>query len=105
MDIKSIGKRISFYRQKANLTTKQLSKRVGISQIYLNEIERGNKTPSLKTYISICNELKIGLDTVAIDSLDVSNDVMANEIVKKAYSLSFKNPKLTRAVLDALLEN
>lgn len=60
MRYKMIGLKIAYYRKMRGYTQGQLAGKVGISTIYLGQIERGNngKSYSLETLLSIA----VGLD-------------------------------------------
>lgn len=105
MDRIAFGKRLHENRIKQGLSSRQLAQKVNISQIHINEIERGNKTPSLETFIKICNALKITSDSILIDNLSVSHDLLCDEVSEKVKRLSIKNVNVVNAVLDALLNN
>ena len=57
--IKIVQCNIKRYRKLRNLTQAKLSEACDISQDYLSEIERGKKTPSLETLITIAKHLNI----------------------------------------------
>ena len=57
--IKIIQINIKKYRLEKKLTQEALSEMCGISTDYLSEIERGKKTPSLKTFVLIAQKLNI----------------------------------------------
>lgn len=42
-----------------NISQNKLSKLVGITQAFMNEIESGRKSPSIEVLIKICEELGI----------------------------------------------
>lgn len=67
---KLFGKRIKIAREKQNMTQAYLSEKVGISQNFLGDIERGLKLPSLTKLIAISNTLKLSLDSMFADSID-----------------------------------
>lgn len=46
---RKLGERIKILRKTANLTQNKLSEQVGISEKYLQYIEKGSRQPSLKT--------------------------------------------------------
>ena len=56
-----IGQRIRKLRLKQGFKAKDFAREVNISRVYLNEIERGTKTPSLDTMQKICDALGITL--------------------------------------------
>ena len=46
-------------REKLKLSQHQLAKKLGITQTFLSEIERGRKNPSLEQFFKICEALDI----------------------------------------------
>lgn len=48
-------------REASGLSQHQLAKKLGITQTFLSEIERGRKNPSLDQFFRICEALDISL--------------------------------------------
>jgi len=48
-------------REACGLSQYQLAKQLGITQMFLSEIERGRKNPSLEQFFNICEALDIKL--------------------------------------------
>ena len=46
-------------REKQGLSQNRLAKRLGVTQTFISEIERGRKNPSLEQFFRICKELQI----------------------------------------------
>lgn len=46
-------------REKMGLSQYKLAKKLGITQTFLSEIERGRKNPSLEQFFKICEALDI----------------------------------------------
>ena len=46
-------------REKQGLSLNKLAKRLGVTQTFISEIERGRKNPSLEQFFRICKELQI----------------------------------------------
>ena len=46
-------------REKQGLSQNKLAKRLGVTQTFISEIERGRKYPSLEQFFRICKELQI----------------------------------------------
>ena len=46
-------------REKQGLSQNKLAKRLGVTQTFISEIERGRKNPSLDQFFRICQELQI----------------------------------------------
>lgn len=44
-------------REKQGLSQNKLAKRLGVTQTFISEIERGRKNPSLEQFFRICKEL------------------------------------------------
>jgi transcriptional regulator with XRE-family HTH domain len=57
----NIGEHIKNLRLKKKFKATDFAKTVGISRVYLNEIERGNKIPTIETLQKICDALQISL--------------------------------------------
>ncbi len=56
-----VGRVIRQERQGRHLTIKELGEKAGLSEIYVGEIERGQKYPSAKVLESIANALELDL--------------------------------------------
>ena len=59
MDYRSIGENIRKYRKTKKMTQETLAERAGLSVNYIGSIERGEKLPSLETFIVILNQLGV----------------------------------------------
>ena len=46
-------------REKQGLSQNKLAKRLGVTQTFISEIERGRKNPSLEQFFRICKVLQI----------------------------------------------
>jgi transcriptional regulator with XRE-family HTH domain len=79
-----IGKVIRQERQLRQLTIKELGEKAGLSEIYVGEIERGQKYPSAKVLESIARALDLDLAELL--------ELMAEEI------RSEREPQMTRAI-------
>ena len=62
----SLGKRISFYRSKSNLTQEALAAKVNCSREYIVQIENGTKVPSLSVLVEIANTLSVSADELLL---------------------------------------
>lgn len=67
---KSLGRKIKEARNMSGFTQAELAEKIGVSQNFLGDIERGIKLPGLPKLILLCNNLKISLDYLFSDSLD-----------------------------------
>ena len=55
------GNALQRLRKKHDLSQEELAFRVGIHRTYISQLERGLKSPSLRTIGKICDELKLSL--------------------------------------------
>ncbi|MEQ9403210.1 MAG: helix-turn-helix transcriptional regulator [Cyclobacteriaceae bacterium] len=56
-----VGKELKSLREQAGLTQNELAVKIGKDTDYLSKIERGKRTPSLKTLITIAKVLNVKL--------------------------------------------
>lgn len=105
MDNNTLGKRIREARIKKQYTQQQLAELAGIGQMYLGEIERGTKMPSLKSFSKIIETLDISADYVLRDELSSGEHYIYDEITQKLKGLSPKQRKAASDILDAYIRN
>ena len=70
MDAKSLGARIQLYRVRAKLTQKELAEKLGCTSQHISAIERGVKTPTLETFVLLCNVLQAQPNLLLQDMID-----------------------------------
>jgi transcriptional regulator with XRE-family HTH domain len=80
----TMGRVIRQERQARNLTIKELGEKAGLSEIYVGEIERGQKYPSAKVLESIADALDLGIAELL--------ELMAEEIRHE------RDPQYTNAI-------
>lgn len=76
----TLGQRIRAHRKEQNLTLEKLAEKADIGLVYLGEIERGIKMPSLNTFIRIINALNISADALIYDETKCGKDYLASEL-------------------------
>lgn len=69
MNCGSVGKKIRKYRKKQNLTQEQFAELCELSTNFIGIIERGEKRPSLDTFVKIANALDVSADMLLEDEL------------------------------------
>ena len=65
----SLGKRISFYRSKSNLSQEALAAKINCSREHIVRIENGTKIPSISVLVEIANTLSVSADELLISFL------------------------------------
>jgi len=106
MDYKhlNIGGRIRFLRKQAGLTLSQLAEMADIDGGFINCIENGKKTPSLRTLVKIAKGLNVSV--VAIFSgLDLEvKDVLDHQVSSQVRAILKGKPQQEREKFLAVLK-
>ena len=76
----SLGKRISFYRSKSNLSQETLAAKVNCSREHIVRIENGTKIPSISVLVEIANALSVSADELLLDCPEHSSSSANSEI-------------------------
>ena len=102
MILDSIGKNIRVYRQTKKLRQEDLAERTGLSSNYIGMIERGEKIPSLETFICIANTLGVSADMLLADVLETGYAVKNSLLAEKLDRLSKEDRERIYDVIDTL---
>lgn len=105
MERAALGKRIRESRVSKGYTQQYLANRAGIGVVYLSEIERGTKMPSLNVLIKLIEALEVSADYILRDELTSGGEYIYDEITLKLKDLTPKQRKTATDILDAYLQN
>ena len=105
MERATLGKRIRESRIRKGYTQQDLADRAGIGVVYISEIERGIKMPSLNIFIKIVDALDVSADYVLRDELPSGKEYILEELTSKLENLTLKQRKGAAAILDAYVCN
>lgn len=105
MDKAMLGKRLREARQKKGYTQQFLAAQADIGEVYLGEIERGLKMPSMNIFIKIIEALDISADYVLRDELTSGGAFIFDEITEKLKGLTPQQRKTAADILDAYIKN
>lgn len=105
MDKVTLGKRIREARIEKGLTQQALAEKANISMMYLGEIERGIKMPSINSFVQILEALDVSADYVLRDVLSSGKEFVSDEIVEKLRNLTPRQRKTAVDILDAYIMN
>lgn len=105
MDKVALGNRLREVRLRKGYTQQALAELAGIGNVYLGEIERGQKMPSLNTFIRIVELLDISADFILRDELTSGQTYIYDEITQKLQGITPKQRKAAADILDAYLRN
>ena len=85
--------------------TKIFSSAQETADMYLSEIERGVKTPSLRLFIKIIEALDVSADFILRDELPSGKNFVYDEITSKLEGLTPKQRKAIADLIDAYVKN
>ena len=105
MDKIILGKRLRQSRIQKGYTQQALAKKADIGTVYLGEIERGLKMPSLNIFIKIVEALDISADYVLRDELSSGSTFIFDEITDKLKDLTPQQRKTAADILEAYTKN
>lgn len=105
MDKAALGKKIRQARQKKGYTQHALAEIADIGSVYLGEIERGAKMPSLNIFIKLIEALNVSADYILRDELTSGKEYIYDEITQKLINLTPKQRKTAADILDAYLRS
>lgn len=105
MEKTALGQRIRESRMEKGYTQQALANKAGIGLMYLGEIERGIKMPSLSIFLKIVDALDVSADYVLRDELKSGERFIFDDLTDKLAPLSSKQRKTATEILDAYIRN
>lgn len=105
MGLESIGKHISEFRRLRKLRQEDLAEITGLSTNYIGAVERGEKIPSLETFIDILNALSVSADMVLSDVLREGYQIKASTFSDQLKKLSAKDQTRIFDVIEVLIKH
>lgn len=105
MDKSTLGKKLRQIRAEKGYTQQCLAEKAGIGNVYLGEIERGLKMPSLNSFIRIIEALNVSADYILREELSSGKEYIYDEITQKMQNLTPKQRKTASDILNAYLQN
>lgn len=104
MELETIGRNIKKYRIEKKLRQEDLAEKTDLSSNYIGMVERGEKTPSLETFISILNALEISVDMVLADVLKQGYVVKNSLLDEDMQKLSQDDRERIYLVIETLIK-
>lgn len=101
----SIGKNIRRFRTEKKLRQEDLAERSGLSTNYIGMVERGEKIPSLESFISIVNALGVSADMVLTDVLDMGYEIKHSMLDEKLKGIAKQDREKIYAVIDTMIRS
>lgn len=105
MDKVALGSKLREARKAKGYTQEALAEKADIGVMYLGEIERGIKMPSMNIFIKLIEALDISADYVLRDELTSGKEYVFDEITKKLDNLTPQQRKTATDILNAYIQN
>ena len=104
MKLDTIGKNIRKFRLARKLRQEDLAERTDLTTNYIGMVERGEKIPSLETFIKIVNALGVSSDMVLTDVLETGYTVKNSMLNEKLEKLVPEDRNRIYEVIDTLVK-
>lgn len=105
MDYRLLGQRIREERLKLNLTQEQLAENIDISNSYMGQIERGERSLSLDTLINLVNKLGVTVDYILQGYVSSDSDKFKEQINQLMHNRSEKQRQMALDVLKIMFSH
>ena len=104
MNYPALGKRIRKARNELGITSEALADKCGVNPVFIRQIENASRTPSLPTFVSICNALEVSPAYLLHDNLLTQADVTMTKVQGKLNQLSPKQVDMVLTMMDTMIE-
>ena len=105
MKLDTIGKNIRKFREIKKLRQEDLAEKTDLTTNNIGMIERGEKIPSLETFINILNSLGVSADMVLSDLLDNGYTVKDSLLNEKLEKLVPEDRNRIYEVIDTMMKH
>lgn len=105
MKLDTIGKNVRKFREIKKLRQEDLAEKTDLTTNYIGMIERGEKIPSLETFINILNSLGVSADMVLSDVLDNGYKVKDSLLNEKLEKLVPEDRNRIYEVIDTMMKH
>ena len=105
MKLDTIGKNIRKFREIKKLRQEDLAEKTDLTTNYIGMIERGEKIPSLETFINILNSLGVSADMVLSGVLDNGYTVKDSLLNEKLEKLVPEDRNRIYEVIDTMMKH
>lgn len=105
MNYLALGKRIREERLKLNLTQEQLAESIDVSNSYIGQIERGERSLTLETLIKIAKRLGVTVDYLLKESIELENDNFFNQLRQLLDGRELKQKQMALDVLKVMFSH
>ena len=99
-----LGQKIRALRKERKQTLETLAEAADIGLVYLGEIERGIKMPSLKTFIKLVNALDVSADELIGLETKSGRDYYTQKLSEQLQSLTQEEAAAVLSILETTIQ-
>ena len=104
MSLNSIGRNIRAHRNAQKLSIEELAFKANLSKNYLALVERGEKIPSLETFLNILNALNISADEVLCDVVNAAFKVRTTNLSDQMEKVSPQRREMVYRLIEIIVK-
>lgn len=105
MELNTIGRNMKKVRLEKKLRQEDVAEKAEISLTYYGAVERGEKIPSLETFIALLNALQVSADVLLCDVIDQGYAVKHSLMTDKLDRLSKPEAEMVDEVIDLVMKH
>ena len=105
MDLYSIGANLRKVRIQRKLRQEDVAEKADLSVNYVGAVERGERLPSLETFISLLNAVGASADMVLCDVLDIGYEIKNSLINDKLKTLRKEDVSRIHDIIDVEIKH
>lgn len=94
IDYKSLGSRVKYHRLRNKMSQEDLADRVQMSRVHISYLERGERIPSMESFVNLANALNVSADELLAGSLLITGESMDTEGVAILSDCSFNERQI-----------
>ena len=104
MEKEALGKKIREVREKKGYSRQALAEMATTGAVYLGEIERGLKMPSLNSFIRIIEALEVSADYILRGEISAGKHVVYDNLTDKLEPLTPKQRECVAEMIDTYVK-
>lgn len=105
MDKVALGQNIRAARKMRKMTLEGLAEQIDIGRVYLGEIERGKKLPSMKVFINLVEVLGVSADYLLQNEVTSGKDYVLDPLSERIGALAPADRKTAAAIVNAFIDS
>ena len=105
MDKLALGQNIRAARKMRKMTLEGLAEQIDIGRVYLGEIERGKKLPSMKVFINLVEVLGVSADYLLQNEVTSGKDYVLDPLSERIGALAPADRKTAAAIVNAFIDS